>query len=155
MAYKALLLICCLLILLPGCARDSDNNAHSLSIDDDDDLPVIIDMDDDDNDDDNDTVEPFVTGRFDPLEEDGFYAMPFPIDLRLNDDGSIRVDDFPNPRNSAILNRYIEVGQRDARGFGANSGILFSFTGAVDIDDLPQTDFDSMAESSPGVYRQH
>jgi len=87
-------------------------------------------------------------GRFDLSEEDGFYSMPFPMDLRITDKGTIRVTDFPNPISSPIIRKYLEVGERDVTGFGANSGVFLSFVAPIDVNTLPRTIEDSVRDSS-------
>lgn len=140
-----------LILILVSFGCSEMNNA------DDDKMPSLVpdessDDDDDDNDNDNDDNDDDdaegTTGRFDLEESDDFYALPFPINTRLDQDGKIRIDDFPNPRKSAILRSYINVGQRDNKGFGANAGVFFSFTGEIDPSTLPQSDADSIAANA-------
>jgi hypothetical protein len=138
------------MIAVAGCTPDEDSNSYSTSsLDDDDDLGGFVDPvdddddasddDDDDNDDnDDDTIEVSeVSGRFDLTDDLDFYASPFPSDLRLTLEGAPDVANFPNPRGSTVMARYLEVGQRDTRGFGANSPGFFSFTGPIDPNSLP------------------
>lgn len=101
--------------------------------------------------DDNGTYLSNVQGRFDPTESTGFYSLPFPLDTRYTDKGTIRVLDFPNPHNSITLERYLKLGERDVQAFGANAGILFSFSGHIDTETLPQSAEDSVRDSS-SVY---
>ena len=90
-------------------------------------------------------------GRFDLFESEGFYSLPFPMDLRTTALGTIRTSDFPNPINSPIIRKYLEIGERDVYGFGANSGILFSFVASIDESSLPQNIADSV-EPEASVY---
>ena len=86
-----------------------------------------------------------VTGYFDPAGESGFFASPFPSDLRLTERGTMRIGDFPNPRDSAILSEYLAMGEREVRGFGADSGIFFPMNGPIDPASLPARFEDSLA----------
>ena len=111
-------------------------------------------MEDDPSDpiDDDDDVEPNgVTGRFNPEQTGGFYSLPFPCDLRLTAKGTLKVDDFPNPRNALLLKSYLELGQSDVRGFGANSGIFFAFTGPIDPTSLP-ADVEASTKMDASVF---
>ncbi len=91
---------------------------------------------------------PGVHVNFDPDESAGFFDMPFPNNLRIEDDGTIRILDYPNPRNSSVVTRYLEEGDEEAHGFGANSGVFFTFNGAIDTSTLPASPADSMDESA-------
>lgn len=140
-----LLLILLIVIAAPGCSESDDDDHAAPETGDDDDAG-----DDDDNDD-RPPPESEVTGLFDLTESLGFYSLPFPIDLRLTEEGTLRIWDFPNPRSSEMLASYLTVGERDVKGFGANSGIFFTFTGALDPASLPQ-DIDQSIMEDAAVY---
>ena len=153
MRFFCLFLFIFFLAFMIGCSADENTNSSidekNPDGDDDNDDNDNSDDDDDDNDDNNDDDDTSgTTGRFDLNVPGDFYSLPFPIDLRLDDDRHMLLDDFPNPRNSFLLDEYITVGQRDNMGFGANSGIFFSFTGQIDPSSLPQTDPDSMGANA-------
>lgn len=129
----------------------ADDDASDDDAGDDDTFPPLPDDDtDDDVDDDadDDTTEVGTSGWFDPTESDGFYSMPFPNDLRIEADGTIRVLDAPNPRGSLFVDRYLAVGDRDVKGFGANSAVLMRFTGSIDPGTLPADEEESASDTS-------
>ena len=166
LSFAVFLVLAIALLLLAGCG-DNEHEAGNSSpdnkifisgdpndkapSDDDDDMVIpddddattddddIVPNDDDAVDDDDSTPVAGVTGRFDLSESDGFYSLPFPIDLRIKADGTIRVADFPNPRGSIMLGKYIDLAEKETHGFGADSGIFFSFTGSVDADTFPES----------------
>jgi hypothetical protein len=82
------------------------------------------------------------------LEENSeFYETPFPTELRRNDDGTVRLDDFPNPyappgeepdsQASSVIELFLSAGTQNMDGFGTNSGVYFQFDGWVDSASLP------------------
>ena len=63
-----------------------------------------------------------------------FYALPFPNDLRRNDDGSLDLSQFPT--NSVIAGQYRDVIET-LDGFGMNEAIFARFSDALDPTTLP------------------
>jgi predicted esterase len=129
-AAVALLLLAAACIGCADEAADDDPGGAGFGPDDDDGRGG----DDDEGDDDDG---PGVSGLFDPTGRGGFFASPFPINLRLTADGTLRIADFPNPRGSVELRRYLALGERDVKGFGANSGVFFPLNGPIDPGTLP------------------
>lgn len=80
---------------------------------------------------------------------DGFYALPFPNDLRVEPDGSIDLRDHPRPNQLIAL--YLDTIQTVQRGFGLSSAGFFRFDGPVAPRSLPQTAEDSLRAGS-SVY---
>jgi hypothetical protein len=78
-----------------------------------------------------------------------YYALPFPNDLRLKDDGSVDLDDYPRP--NPILQEYFDIFGPKTKGFGTNSAGFFRFTGEIDPATLPATPADSIGETA-SVY---
>lgn len=66
-----------------------------------------------------------------------FYSLPFPIDLRRRANGAVPYYLFPNPRLAPLLARFLWVASFGNDGFGANAGLLFTFTGDLDPQTLP------------------
>ena len=66
---------------------------------------------------------------------DGFYALPFPSDIRVADDGSIDLADHPRLNDLAGL--YLDTIMAEQRGFGLSSAGFFRFDGAIDPASLP------------------
>ena len=79
----------------------------------------------------------------------GFYALPYPNDIRLTTGGLIDLEDFPRP--NPIAENYIDAVATDQVGFSLSGPVLFRFSGAIDPETLPADPAASMAETS-SVY---
>ncbi len=79
-----------------------------------------------------------------------FYNNGFPTDLRLRDDGSIDIDNFPR-RFHILTNHYINNINRHINigGYHTIGPIYIPFTGAIDTASLPTWDLDYAAADSP------
>jgi predicted esterase len=66
----------------------------------------------------------------------GFYALPFPNDIRVGDDGTIDLAD--HPRLNDLVGLYLDTIAAEQRGFGLSSASFFRFEGPLDPDSLPQ-----------------
>ena len=79
-----------------------------------------------------------------------FYNNGFPTDLRLRDDGSIDIDDFPR-RFHILTNHYVNsINQQiNIGGYHTISPIYIPFTGAIAVDQLPEWDLEFAEEDSP------
>ncbi len=80
---------------------------------------------------------------------DGFYALPFPNDIRVAEDGSIDLADHPRLNDLAGL--YLDAITAEQRGFGLSSAGFFRFDGAIDPASLPESAEASAAEGA-SVY---
>ncbi|MBZ0272876.1 hypothetical protein K8I61_12630 [bacterium] len=133
---------------------DSDDDATDDDDASDDDTGDDDTADDDTSDDDtgdDDTGDDDIEGVtivFDRADPD-FWALPFPSDLHLDPDGTLAVQNFPNPRNSPVIARYLDVGDRDVSGFGTNGATFFQFTGPIDPATLPADEIESLQTASP------
>ncbi|HEU5061114.1 MAG TPA: hypothetical protein VFU21_31500 [Kofleriaceae bacterium] len=65
----------------------------------------------------------------------GFYALPFPSDIRVGEDGAIDLRDHPRLNDLAGL--YLDTIMAEQRGFGLSSAGFFRFDGAIDPASLP------------------
>lgn len=77
--------------------------------------------------------------RFSLQQESGFFQAPFPILHRLQDDGNLRIMDFPNPQENALVERLKQALSTQSAGFGTNSAIFMPFDGPIDTKKLPDT----------------
>jgi predicted esterase len=70
------------------------------------------------------------------LSDDGgdFYALPFPSDIRRDDDGTISLAGYP--RSNVLLGLYADAAER-LDGFGLNAAIHLRFSGPIDEASLP------------------
>ena len=79
-----------------------------------------------------------------------FYNNGFPTDLRLNEDGSIDINDFPR-RFHILTNTYVNGIRNNINigGYHTISPIYIPFTGAIDVDSLPDADLEYTRADSP------
>jgi hypothetical protein len=70
-----------------------------------------------------------------PTNEDDFYRLPFPNDVRLRADGTADLSRYP--RDVGVVKQYIDIFDGGLHGFGTNAGIYFRFDGAIDPTTLP------------------
>ena len=81
------------------------------------------------------------------LTRDGFFAFPWPNEIRKRENGSIDLDGFPanfNPIFSYIAAR----GETYSQDFGPNHGVFFQFSNRIDGSQLPSID-ESLQDDSP------
>lgn len=67
----------------------------------------------------------------------GFFDAPFPIEHRRNGDGTLRLDDFPDPGSSASLTQILALVAAKPTGFSLNGAVFLRFDGAIDAANLP------------------
>lgn len=79
----------------------------------------------------------------------GFYALPFPNDLRVGDDGRMDLDDYVRP--NALVGMYIDTFAELQRGFGINGAVHLRFTHPIDERSLP-ADPDVARAEDASVY---
>jgi hypothetical protein len=79
----------------------------------------------------------------------GFYALPFPNDLRLTDTGHVDLTGMsvPNP----LVGKYFTAIEQNQRGFSINAAVFFRFTNPIDAATLPPSPEMSVVESA-SVY---
>jgi hypothetical protein len=84
-----------------------------------------------------------------PSNQDDFYRLPFPNDLRIDPDGTVALTRYPRGGDPGTLTaKYVEVFDSDLRGFGPNAGMFFRFDAAIDDKTLPA---DANAAMQPGA----
>lgn len=81
--------------------------------------------------------------------EEGFYALPYPNDLRLTQAGELDLVGLPRP--NPLLEDYLDAAVLDQRGFGLTSSLHLRFDGAIDSLSLPANPTASIAEDA-SVY---
>ena len=67
--------------------------------------------------------------------QSGFYALPFPNDLRRDTDGTISLKG--HQRSTALIEEYLQVIDDTVEGFGSSSPVFFRFAGPIDPGSLP------------------
>lgn len=85
----------------------------------------------------------------DGVTESGFYALPFPNDLRRRADGTIDLDEHLRPND--FIGQYLDIFSSRLTGFSTVGAIFVRFDGAIDEAALPATPADS-ALASASVY---
>ncbi len=92
-------------------------------------------------------VERPTQATFDPSSKD-FWALPFPSDLRLQDDGTYNLERFPGARTN-LSDMWIKAAdQRLTDGWGLSPGVFFTTSAAIDSATLPHSPADAQAEAS-------
>jgi predicted esterase len=81
--------------------------------------------------------------------EEGFFALPYPNDLRILPSGNIDLAGLP--RDNAILEDYMDAIAVGQKGFGLASALYFRFDGAIAASTLPPSPADSLSEEA-SVY---
>ena len=80
----------------------------------------------------------------------GFYALPFPNDVRVDEiTGEIDLRDYVRP--NALLDTYVDTIQQYTRGFSITAASFVRFDGPIDVDSLPVTPEASLADDA-SVY---
>ncbi len=79
----------------------------------------------------------------------GFYALPYPNDIRVGDDGRIDLSDHPRP--NAIIGEYVDVVAERQRGFSVNAASFLRFDAPIDPSSLPQT-AEASRDEAAAVY---
>jgi hypothetical protein len=86
---------------------------------------------------------------FDP-DGTSFYDQPFPMELRRDADGTVKLANFPFPNGNALIDSYRASLER-TQGFGLSSGVFFKFDGAIDPATLP-ADSPASAQAGASVF---
>ncbi len=79
----------------------------------------------------------------------GFYALPFPNDIRVGPDGRIDLSDHIRP--NVLLDLYLTIFGEWQRGFSSNAAVFFRFADAIDPDSLPSDPWSSL-DADASVY---
>ena len=69
-------------------------------------------------------------------EQAAFFERPFPLEFERDQDGTIALWKFPNPKHKPIIQRYIDAAE-PLPDFGLNAGVFFPATEEIDGDSLP------------------
>lgn len=87
---------------------------------------------------------------FDPASRD-FWALPFPSDARLQEDGTWNIERYPPPR-SAVSNAWIQTADSRLKGgWGLSAGAFFTLGGPIDESTLPASP-EASREKDASVY---
>jgi alpha-beta hydrolase superfamily lysophospholipase len=66
----------------------------------------------------------------------GFYALPYPNDIRV-DDGDGHIDLTDHPRPNQIIGEYVDIVGERQRGFSVSAALFARFTHPIDAGSLP------------------
>jgi len=82
-------------------------------------------------------VERSTRARFDSSSSD-FWALPLPSDLRIQEDGSTDLEEWPGDWSSDLLTIWLRsANDRLRNGWGLTPGVFVQLTGPIDPDSLP------------------
>jgi predicted esterase len=76
----------------------------------------------------------------------GFYALPFPNDIRLDADGKIDLSDYVRP--NALAENFIDAAAEHQVRYSLSAPVLFRFGGSIAADTLPADPELSTAEDA-------
>ena len=82
------------------------------------------------------------------LDGDTFLDHPWPSDFRLESDGTVRFEGYPNPSSVHLINNYIDSMKGQVTGFSPVSSGFLRFTAPIDPNTLPQTPLEAMDPGS-------
>jgi len=85
----------------------------------------------------------------DGITASGFYALPFPNDLRLADDGTLDLEQHIRPND--LIDFYLDELAPRTHGFGLNSAAFVRFDDLIDLESLPVSPEASLTEDA-SVY---
>lgn len=92
----------------------------------------------------------FELPRADAPPPSGFYALPFPNDIRVDDtSGSMDLRDYQRP--NVLIDLYIDTMQERVRGFSLTAASFARFDGVIDVASLPDSPESARAEPA-SVY---
>ena len=74
----------------------------------------------------------------------GFFDLPNPLDLRLDEHGKTDLSDFPNPGNNAVVRQIVQSAGLHMEGWPTATQVFFLMSGPIDPGSLP---------SDPAAYR--
>lgn len=83
--------------------------------------------------------------------DDDYFGAPWPDDRRLEEDGTLDTEAFPNPNNGGLFKIVVESSNKMFKGWGLSSPIYLPFGAAIDPESLPQTPQDAVGENA-SVY---
>jgi hypothetical protein len=88
---------------------------------------------------------------FDPTSG-AFWDLAFPSDLRLQEDGTWNLEDWPNADADELVDQWLRTADRRlVGGWGLSGGVVMPFTGPLDETSLPEDGADTTEPDSP-VY---
>lgn len=87
-----------------------------------------------------------LTPRFE-LEGDSFFRMPWPSDYRIDADGHLELDDFPQAWQT-MVGIYIRVIEEEVDGFATMPVVYLGFEGSVGSESIPEPSSTLFATSS-------
>jgi hypothetical protein len=88
-----------------------------------------------------------VPGSLAELDGDKWFDHPWPSDLRI-ENGFVRLDGWPDPRNSPLLKRYRAQLKGKLAGFSPAAAGYFSFEGSLDEASFPKDEKASLDPAS-------
>lgn len=82
------------------------------------------------------------------LGEETFFDQPWPSDLRREEDGTVRFEGYPNPRQVPLIVNYVDSMKGVSRGFSPAAAGLARFTGPLDPASLPASPVEALGAAS-------
>ena len=97
-----------------------------------------------------DELEPTVSGLYQlgSGTDTGYFALPFPNELRLTSTGTINVGDLARDQSALLKIYFDEVAKNPTGGFALNGAIFFRFDGVIARACLPASAADTLKAGS-------
>jgi len=88
----------------------------------------------------------------DDLSQRPFFELPFPNNLRLNDDGSVNYDALKE-KTAELMHPFFDLtAANQMKGFSTIAPVFFRFSGAIDTSALPADEKASLADDAVVVF---
>ncbi|HJL19725.1 MAG TPA: hypothetical protein RMH99_28945 [Sandaracinaceae bacterium LLY-WYZ-13_1] len=81
-------------------------------------------------------------------DDEAFFDLPWPHDVRRTAEGTVDVSAFPNPRSNTFVRRYLDAMTARLDGYATNGAVYFRFSHEVDPASLPAGASASLGEGA-------
>lgn len=83
--------------------------------------------------------------------DDDYFSAPWPDDRRLEEDGTLDIQEFPNPKPGGLYDLVLETSNGMFKGWGLSSPVYIPFGSAIDPKSLPENPLDA-TDANASVY---
>ena len=95
---------------------------------------------------------PGTLAKFDVGQDAAFFDAPFPMAHRARDDGSLRLSDFPNDIDNALIDQMISLLEEGRSGFSLNGAVFFPFEAPIIDARLPESVAASLEDDQTVIF---
>lgn len=83
--------------------------------------------------------------------DDNYFSAPWPDDRRLEADGTLNTEEFPNPNRGGLFYTVVETSNGMFKGWGLSSPVYMPFGAAIDPKSLPENPLDA-TKADASIY---